>query len=325
MLSPAFYFPPASGRYEVAPGLSRFGTDFGNGQRDLQVFQFDADVHRYRAAKLAARREHFARHVITADLDPPITMRIVGFISRRLAAEHPESYDVQATGQRSTLRSALMNETLVLDDRSRLLEVQTPDQASPPYADTFDALASQVQEDLAIVTRDGAGHRLAAAHVCFPSGWAPEAMIGRDFAGLHHAVPGMEAMNARAGDFANLMVNATDGLVRFAWSVSFDDRLNHHPALPRTAFDPALPAAWLRVERQTIWGFPDVGVALFTIRTYLYDCESLCAKQHQGQQLIAALRSMSPASLAYKGLNGSMAELERWLRHWNGSTDLLKE
>src|SRR5688572_23835413 len=92
-------------------------------------------------------------------------------------------------------------------------------------------------------------HRLTAAHVCFPNGWAPEAMVGRDFAGLHHAVPGMEAMNARPDDFAKLMVNATDGLVRFAWGVSFDDRLDHHPAQPRATFNATRPAAWLRVER----------------------------------------------------------------------------
>jgi hypothetical protein len=315
MLSPAFYFPPASGRYEVAPGLSRFGKDFGNGQRDSQVFQFDADFPRYRAAKLAGRREHFARHVVAAGLDARVAARVVSFITQRLAAEHPSLFTWRPAGDHASLHNTLTGETLALDRESRLLAPQPPGQASPPYADAFDALASQVQEDLAIIARDGRGHRLAAAHVCFPSGWAPEAMVGQNFAGLHHAVPGMEAMNARAGDFANLMVNASEGLVRFAWSVSFDNRLNHHPALPRTTFNPARPAAWLRVERQTIWGFPDVDAALFTIRTYLYDCAVIAAEASMGPKLIAALQSMSRESLAYKGLSGGFAELARWLQH----------
>jgi dimethylamine monooxygenase subunit A len=31
MSKPARYFPIESGRYEVKPGLFKFGTDFGNG------------------------------------------------------------------------------------------------------------------------------------------------------------------------------------------------------------------------------------------------------------------------------------------------------
>ena len=109
------------------------------------------------------------------------------------------------------------------------------------------------------------------------------------------------------------MVNATYGLVRFAWGVTFDDRLEHHPALPRTPFDASSPRAFLRVERQTIWGFPARSAALFTIRTYLYDCDRLRRDATTRQPLISALQSMSPASRAYKGLAEDFDGLIEWL------------
>jgi hypothetical protein len=178
----------------------------------------------------------------------------------------------------------------------------------------LDALACQVQEDLAIVsTSPERGHWLSAAHVCFPNGWAPGEKAGHSFAGVHEPVAGMAEMNRRGEEFVNIMTRATDGLVRFAWGVTFDDELNHHPDKPRTRFDPANPRAFLRVERQTIWGFPSVAASLFTIRTYLYDLADLRRDPATRDPLIAALHTMSPGSRAYKGLAESFDPLVDWL------------
>ena len=78
--------------------------------------------------------------------------------------------------------------------------------------------------------------------------------VGHSFAAVHEPVAGMAEMNRRGEEFVNIMTRATDGLVRFAWGVTFDDRLNHHPDKPRTPFDPANPRAFLRVERQAEHG-----------------------------------------------------------------------
>jgi hypothetical protein len=93
--------------------------------------------------------------------------------------------------------------------------------------------------------------------------------------------------------------------VRFAWGITTDAHLNHHPegsadAPTRVSFDSARPAAFVRVERQTMWGFPRVGAALFTIRTHLLDCRELARAERA--DLAAAVESMTPESLAYKGL-----------------------
>lgn len=312
---PPRYTPFRSGRYDVSPGLSRFGRSVGGERGDAAVFQADRTFSTYQAAKHAARRSRPSRHVLTGTLDARVAARVARFVTGRLAAEYPTVFAVSRPPGATRVTSALTNEKLTLGSDLRLVGASCPAPVDPPYAGALDALACQVQEDLAVVTRSPNGrHRLAAAHVCFPNGWAPEEMVGRDFAGLHAAVPGMAAMNRRGGDdFARLMVSATDGLVRFAWGIAFDDQLDHHPATPRSAFDPARPAAWVRVERQTIWGFPDIGAALFTIRTYLYDCADVCRDPVARDRLVSAVRSMSAAALAYKGLGGCRDELLRWL------------
>ena len=298
--APPFYFPLRHGRYDVAPGLNRFGKDLGGGSADEKLFQFDRTFPRFRAEKLASRTENLGRYVCFSDLPPDTLADAIAFIAHRLVAEHPTLFRETRDG----LHCALTNETVALRPTDAVL----------------DALACQVQEDLAIVAiTPERGHWLAAVHVCFPNGWAPGEKVGRSFAAVHEPVAGMAEMNRRGEEFANIMTRATDGLVRFAWGVTFDDRLNHHPDKPRTPFDPSNPRAFLRVERQTIFGLPprgtrnDRGASLFTIRTYLYDLHDVRRDPAMRDPLVAALLSMTPESRTYKGLDESFDALVSWL------------
>ena len=300
---PPFYFPLRHGRYDIAPGLNRFGKNLAGGgggrdgdDADAKVFQIDRTFHHFRAEKLASRAEQLDKYFCVADLSPATMMDVSVFIIERLLAEHPTLFRTTADG----LYCALTNETLNIGH------------GHVPRA--LDALACQIQEDLAIVsTSSQRGHWLTAAHVCFPNGWAPREKVGHSFAAVHEPVAGMADMNRRGEEFVNIMIGATDGLVRFAWGVTFDDRLNHHPDKPRTPFDPGNPRAFLRVERQTIWGFPTRGAALFTIRTYLYDVNDLRRDPATRDPLVAALLSMSAEARAYKGLAGSFDQLISWI------------
>jgi hypothetical protein len=276
--APPFYFPLRHGRYDVAPGLVKFGKDLGAGLFDMQVFQFDDTLDRFLAAKRASRAEALDRYVCASSLTDAVAATVAGFMVDRLASEHA---------------------------------LRLPLQHVHPV-DALDSLACHLQEDLAIVSTALGRHGLSYLHVCLPNGWAPAEKIGRSFAAIHEPVAGMSAMNAREDEFAHIMVNATGGLVRFAWGVTFDDELNHHPDRPRTPFDPRRPRAFLRVERQTIWGFPCVAAALFTIRTYLYDCDCLRRDPGTREPLVSALRTMPQASRQYKGLTDADAVIA-WL------------
>ena len=305
---PPFYFPLRHGRYDVAPGLTKLGKDHGAGAADAQVFQFDNAFQRYRSAKRASRLWEFDRHVATHNLRPAVGAAVTTFIAERLATEHPRHFTLERNPiGTSVLHCGLTGETLPFGQNMRLA-------AGFGRRDALDALAMQVQEDLAIVSSaPDQTHWLSYVHVTLPNGWAPEEKIGRSFAAVHEPVAGMSDMNRRGNEFVNVMVNATDGLVRFAWGVTFDDELNHHPRLPRPPFDPQHPQAFLRVERQTIRGLPSVGASLFTIRTYLYDLATLRSDPATRDPLLAALRTMPEESAAYKGIAPHRDSLVRWL------------
>src|SRR5436190_15319758 len=83
-MSPARYFPIESGRYEVKPGLFKFGTDFGNGDADRQVFQIDDKFPRYHAAKMAARKEQLSKYFQTNDYQEKTVKRVARFIREHL-------------------------------------------------------------------------------------------------------------------------------------------------------------------------------------------------------------------------------------------------
>lgn len=270
LLAPARYVPFIGGRYEVAPGLFKFGRDFGNGEADRQAFQIDREFDRYLTVKRSARAENLGRYYCTHQLADDVAQRVLDFISDHLR----------------------------INERLR----------------TLDDAALLVQEDLAIISTHPGRHWVSAIHLCFPNHWAAEDKIGRDFATVHEPVAGIEPINRNAELLVRMMVEATDGLVRFAWGVGTDDELNHHPTRPRgRCFDPASPRAFVRVERQTIWGFPDVGAALFTIRTYFLDCADIRRNSVERDALCSAIRTMTLESLRYKGMATWKDDLLAWL------------
>ncbi len=311
---PACYVPFAEGRYDVRPGLFRFGHDFGNGAADRQVCQLDLTFCKYRDEKQRARGEQLHKYYLTDRLGPETATCVMQFLVEALVRDHPGWFAVERCGERSALRCALSRDSLCFDRDWRLDGVASEIDAQPHYFDALDALACQVQEDLAVVQIDRNTHRAAALHVCFPSAWSPAEKIGLNFAAIHEPVPHAEGMNRRGAELARTMVGAKDGLVRFVWGITTDPRLNHHPQAWQSApFDPARPSALLRVERQTILGFPDVAASLFLIRTYLTDCRQIKKDHLMRDQLCAAISSMSHASLVYKGLDNDRDALLDWL------------
>ncbi len=92
--APARYTPYADGRYDVRPGLRRFGVDFGNGEADRQIFQFDRQFDTYRAAKQAACDTRPDDSYLTHEFDEQVALAVSQFIARHLAAEHPQWFEL---------------------------------------------------------------------------------------------------------------------------------------------------------------------------------------------------------------------------------------
>jgi hypothetical protein len=323
----ARYFPPENGLYEVRPGLYPFGASFGNGEADGHVFQVDATFEHYRETKLRARSERLSKYCLTCNYTPAVAGEVANFILRRLTQEHPESFRLEERGNGlRALRCALTDEVLTFDGDGNLMQAEAR-HASPPYVSALDALASQAQEDLAVVSVSGdGGDWLSALHICCPSHWAGEGKVGKDFASVHAPVAGIERINRAARQMVNALVHRGP-YVRFAWTIETDARLNHHPEPPpgvpierwrRLSFNRSAARLFLRVERQTLWGFPGVGAFLFAIRTYLTDCEEIKKRPGECDKLRSAIASMTPESLAYKGLTQHKDDILAWLRESAG-------
>jgi hypothetical protein len=280
----ARYFPVRPEALRMQPGLSRFGTDFGNGASDSLFFPLDREAARYQRAKAHVRARHPDRF---GWCDGPRELhalsRVATWLRERIALER---------GGPSTSPSAAHELDIARD---------------------YDELAREVAEDLVVMALDESGaERAILVHVCFPSGWRPESIVGRSFAAIHAPVPEMDAVNAAAPALVSAMITRGP-YVRFVWGVSADAELDHHPEHgARDAWTDATHPGYLRVERQVLVPFPDVSASLFLIRTYLYAFDEL--RPQERLTLASALAQTSPAILAYKGLAEGLPRVLALLR-----------
>jgi hypothetical protein len=269
------YFPITPGPLRMQAGLHRFGTDFGNGQADRRFFPRDGTCARYLAEKA----------------------RVLGSYPQRSAADVRDQADELAlSAAHAWLSSTLSGEGY-------------PDFSALGLAE----LGRELSEDFAVLRLAPSGvDRVIWVHACFPGGWRPEHVVGRSFLQIHAAVPAFGAVAGRAASLTSAMASRGP-YVRFVWTISADDELDHHPEQGRqVAWHPDTARGFLRVERQVTVPLPSASASVFLIRTYLYGFDELTLPQRA--QLGSALTQM-PAEIArYKRLETALARALELLR-----------
>jgi hypothetical protein len=177
-------------------------------------------------------------------------------------------------------------------------------------------LALAFEEDFAVI--DGASATVPWLAVCLPSHWAPELKLGLHFAQVHAPVADNATLLA-AGEHLARLVSGSQRWERHVWTVTPHAALCQHPlaveprSWPQDGDAAALAArAHLRTERQTF--IPTgTGQAVFTIHVEVQALAQAVQTAEQAWQLHAALLSMSPAVLAYRGLTQAQPRLLAWL------------
>ncbi len=256
----------------MLPGLLPFGTDFGNGARDRLYFQRDREAERYRLAKAGVPAD---RNRVLADDD----------------------------AQRAA-------HAAVLEWMEATLRRESPDLLSADRQ-TYESIALAVQEDFAVIHRPPqGGDRTIAVFVAAPSGWRPESIAGASFKQIHGPVPAFGDAAAANDSMLTAMIERGP-YVRFVWTVSADDYLDHHPEHGRREPWSDTSEGWLRLERQVTVPFATVAASLFLIRTYLYPFDSLAAAERE--TLATALELMPAEIAAYKGLSEETRTIARRL------------
>ncbi len=306
-LRPARYFPIRRGVFEMVPGLYPLGTEFGNGPQDGKFFQFDDQYPKYRANKDACRAEDLSIYFQRRMFTPELERAACALMRQRLSLEWPQYFSERTEGSVSYLNCALSKEILAFSPKGDYLPERSTSSQTVPYVCAYDALASQVCEDVSLMSRDQASGRasLVAIHLCSPEGWSAESKIEKSFQDIHLPVPDIQKINNKADALMELMVNKGP-FTRFAWGLNSDDKLNHHPrkrSKEHRLGDPQ--SLFLRVERQVTWGLPEVDASLFTIRVYFYPLSEVLSGLEgivRRELLANALLSMQGHHLAYKSM-----------------------
>ncbi len=175
-----------------------------------------------------------------------------------------------------------------------------------------------VPEDLVLMRAEPDGTwRLAAACLCFPSHWSLAEKFGRPLEAVHDPVPGVnERLAARINRIFHALRPGAP-VWRQNWSLCTDPGLFHPDATGAGVSDPALaPAAYLRVEHQTLHKLAVSGDVLFTIKIAV-DPLSVLESREDGARLAALLRddlaALRADELAYKRLTHGFAGLWSYL------------
>lgn len=173
-------------------------------------------------------------------------------------------------------------------------------------SECFHSYSLTKQQDFAVVKILEDKNINIAISLSFPNHWDPREKIGKDFIITHRPVADFDKINKNNQLLMKNILNKGP-FERYAWGLSTDTRLNHHPEAPKNyskqqwygrSLDDSL---YMRIERQSFQGFVEVSSVLFTIHTFFVNVESL--EQEKIKALLGAINSMSEATLKYKGIN----------------------
>lgn len=199
-------------------------------------------------------------------------------------------------------------------------------QGLPPAWRRAGLLALAFAEDFAIV--DAASGHIPWLAVALPSHWAPEDKVGQHFAAVHAPVADNQLLLRAAQGLMHLVggpaaAAGTERWERFVWTVTDHPRLHAHPARvdPRRWQHTPVDQAWFRSEHQSFIPVPGLAQALFTIHVQVQPLREVLATPAHARTLHAALASMSPAVMDYRGLSAVREPLLAWLAAGAGDVD----
>lgn len=294
------YYPYSKGKYDVSPNFHKLELNNISENPDNYVFHIDNNYSDYLENKRNCRIDNISKYYQEHKFSQEISNKVNNFIINQLCNEYPLFFVLN----NGCLECRLTNEKILFDNNFQLI-------GNEKYKSLFDALVSQVQEDIVICNIFDNVDFLSSIHLCSPSYWSAEEKIGKNFAETHIPVAGMEKIRAIYKPILQSII--TKGpFYRFAWEINADQTLNHHPdKLPlEKKFNPEKPELFVRVERQCVIGL-ESDTILFTIKTYYKNVNELAKTQLNS--LNRALQSMSPETLQYKRIENQINDICLWL------------
>lgn len=129
--------------------------------------------------------------------------------------------------------------------------------------------------DIVVVEKDEyQGSRVVLCDLRFPNGWSAHDSIGRPFNFFHTDVKDGTGKNVVPDNdkFIDFLIQSDKHHERIgAFSVRGTSDFNRHPSLPADEFN---HKAYVRFERQVLFGMPEVDAFVFVIQTHIIDMKS---------------------------------------------------
>lgn len=165
----------------------------------------------------------------------------------------------------------------------------------------FAALTISMQEDFALMVPDARGQLVARVlSVTFPSGWDPKKKLGMPLLGIHAPVADNQMLQ-RATPSIEQAILSKGPFVRYVWTLAGSGALKRAAGEDTLAHARTINDLWFRCERQVT--VPIAGIAcLFLIRVFVAPLTQMLSVSGRLPVLKAALLSMSPEMLDYKGI-----------------------
>ena len=292
--------------YSVKPGLKKL--------EDEPHFIIDEWYPDYRNEKMDARHENLEKYYIEKPAKTGlhkkeqrpthnVLMKTITLWMAETLAKQYKKISFRPQKELYVFHNDYSNESVWVDEDLNVVQtLKSPDfiyskkrgekYPKPAYKNLFDAICSQIQEDVCIMRND----ELVTNHVCLPSWWSPEEKMGKSMAEIHADIPGMEKTAYDHIWNASLYKGP---YLRYNWALTDTPTLNQHPSKNiGKNFD--RDSLFLRLERQVLQGFPEACAVLFLIRTYVGDIKTMDKKQRV--TLGDAVNKMTPDELEYKGM-----------------------
>jgi len=294
--------------YSVKPGIKTLG--------DENHFIIDDLLPLYKNEKQDARAESLSEHYLERVVDKKwgfseiqkanqkyLMKTICFWIAEQLSKEY-KYINFFSKDDYYVLDNEITGETVYIDEDLQALQItKSPicmcarqcsgcKYPSPTYINLFDALCSQIQEDVCVMQHD----KLVSAHVCLPSWWSPKEKMMMSMAEMHKDVPGMD--KTAYEHIWNACLNKGP-FIRYNWTLTSSPILNQHPS-KNIGKDFDKDDLFLRVERQVLKGITEIQSVVFLIRTYVADVKTL--EKSQREAIANAIDNMSYEELKYKSL-----------------------
>ena len=163
----------------------------------------------------------------------------------------------------------------------------------------FIQLCKVIGEDLCLISKVADQWLLTSAVVVYPSRWRLQEKIGKNLDQIHQPVPGYETALQPAMSLTFDKLTSDRQVWRLNWALHSEPEL-HQPSVSYLSQNPE--NYWWRTERQTLTKLAGTEHVLFTIRNRVERLSQIHLNPIHALAFADTLKSMTPETVAYKGL-----------------------